>query len=233
MRYPGKPDLLLNLGNKFGERAAPGTRLISIRLDPASLARGAAGRSRHGGRSAARDRRPDRGDPRHGDRRKAQGDRAERFARTAAYTKEMREFRQQIVKENADRSPVSLERIGLELEAALDKDACFVGDIDSGRTIEIGHVVRRRRQEVFRHRPERARLGHGGGFRSEARAPEPAGGRGRRRRQLPVQWCAAAVDAGALQGADHEHRAQQQELQQRAQPHLALSAAASSKSAAT
>ena len=41
MRYPGKPDVLLNLGNKFGEMASPGTKLISIRLDPASLARGA------------------------------------------------------------------------------------------------------------------------------------------------------------------------------------------------
>src|SRR5258708_30499798 len=39
MRYPGKPDVLLNLGNKFGERAAPGMKLISMRSDPASLAR--------------------------------------------------------------------------------------------------------------------------------------------------------------------------------------------------
>ena len=41
MRYPGKPDVLLNLGNRFGELASPGTKLISIRLDPTSLARGA------------------------------------------------------------------------------------------------------------------------------------------------------------------------------------------------
>ena len=41
MRYPGKPDVLLNLGNRFGEQASPGTKLISIRLDPTSLARGA------------------------------------------------------------------------------------------------------------------------------------------------------------------------------------------------
>src|SRR5271166_6319705 len=41
MRYPGKPDVLLNLGNRYGERAAPGMSLISIRLDPTSLARGA------------------------------------------------------------------------------------------------------------------------------------------------------------------------------------------------
>src|SRR4029077_10446981 len=41
MRYPGKPDVLVHLGNRSGERAAPGTQLISIRLDPTSLARGA------------------------------------------------------------------------------------------------------------------------------------------------------------------------------------------------
>src|SRR5207245_6223507 len=40
MRYPGKVDVLLNLGNRYGERAAPGMQLISVRLDPTSLARG-------------------------------------------------------------------------------------------------------------------------------------------------------------------------------------------------
>jgi benzoylformate decarboxylase len=136
MRYPGKPDVLLNLGNKFGERASPGTKLISIRVDPASLARSAPVdlamvadlrlaiadiiEAVHSIAPEA----------------KIKEIAAERHARTAAYTKEMREFRRQIVKENADRSPVSLERIGLELEAALDKDTCFVGDIDSGRTME-------------------------------------------------------------------------------------------------
>src|SRR5580692_4873686 len=32
MRQLGKADVLLNLGNRFGERSAPGTKLISIRL---------------------------------------------------------------------------------------------------------------------------------------------------------------------------------------------------------
>src|SRR5882762_8291782 len=136
MRYPGKPDVLLNLGNKFGERASPGTRLISIRVDPASLARsapvdlGMVADLRLAIADiieAVRGIAPD---------AKIKEIAAERHARTAAYTKEMREFRRQIVKENAERSPVSLERIGLELEAALDKDTCFVGDIDSGRTME-------------------------------------------------------------------------------------------------
>jgi acetolactate synthase I/II/III large subunit len=136
MRYPGKPDLLLNLGNKFGERASAGTRLISIRLDPASLARSAPVDL-----GIVADLRLAIADLIEAIRSMATEARlreiaAERFARTAAYTKEMRAFRAQIVKENAERSPVSLERIGLELEAALDKDACFVGDIDSGRLME-------------------------------------------------------------------------------------------------
>src|SRR5258708_39746228 len=48
----------------------------------------------------------------------------------------MREFRQTIARENAQRTPVSLERIGLELESALDKDTCYVCDVDSGKTID-------------------------------------------------------------------------------------------------
>ena len=48
----------------------------------------------------------------------------------------MWEFRQKIARENADRTPVSIERIGLELEAALDKDTCYVSDCDSGRTMD-------------------------------------------------------------------------------------------------
>src|SRR3954462_14975350 len=44
----------------------------------------------------------------------------DRTARTRAYTAEMWDFRQKIARENADRTPVSLERIGLELEAALE-----------------------------------------------------------------------------------------------------------------
>src|SRR6202035_581232 len=41
MPYPGKIDVLLNLGNRFGEHASPGTTLISVRYDPAGLARAA------------------------------------------------------------------------------------------------------------------------------------------------------------------------------------------------
>src|SRR5262244_1313062 len=38
MRFPGKPDVLINLGNRYGDRAMPGTTVISIRHDPTNLA---------------------------------------------------------------------------------------------------------------------------------------------------------------------------------------------------
>src|SRR5262249_19640072 len=135
MRHPGKPDVLVNLGNRYGERAAPGTQLISIRLDPTSLARGApvdlgivadirlaAAALIAAIRSLATDTR-------------LKEISAERTARTRAYTAEMRDFRQKIARENAERIPVSLERIALELETALDKDTCYVCDVDSGKTM--------------------------------------------------------------------------------------------------
>src|SRR5215831_14681830 len=65
-------------------------------------------------------------------------------------------------------------------------------------------------------------MGPGGGVRRQARAAGCARGFRRRRRQLLLLRPAAAVDPVALQGADHQHRAQQSQLQQRAQSHLAL-----------
>ena len=96
-----------------------------------------AGRSRHGRRRAARHRRSDGGDPIDGDARRGSS-RSPRSAppAPAPTPRRWREFRQKIARENADRTPVSLERIGLELEAALDKDTCYVCDVDSGKTID-------------------------------------------------------------------------------------------------
>src|SRR5262245_42942618 len=73
MRYPGKVDVLLNLGNRYGERPAPGAQLISIRLDPTSLARG--GPVDLGMVADVRLAAADGGDRRAGDSRAAQGDR--------------------------------------------------------------------------------------------------------------------------------------------------------------
>ena len=136
MRYPGKPDVLLNLGNRHGERAAPGTTLISIRLDPTSLARVAPVDL-----GMVADLRLATADLVAAIRGMATAARLkeiaeERTARTRAHTTEMYEFRQKIARENADRTPVSLERIALELEGTLDKDTCYVCDVDSGKSMD-------------------------------------------------------------------------------------------------
>jgi thiamine pyrophosphate-dependent acetolactate synthase large subunit-like protein len=136
MRYPGKPDVLLNLGNRFGELASPGTKLISIRLDPTSLARGAPvdlpivadlrlaiadlNAAIRGMATAAR--------------LKSIAD--ERSARVRAYAAQMIEVRQTIARGLSDTSPISVERLGLELEANLDRDTCYVADVDSGKAMD-------------------------------------------------------------------------------------------------
>jgi thiamine pyrophosphate-dependent acetolactate synthase large subunit-like protein len=136
MRFPGKPDVLLNLGSRFGERASPGTTLISIRLDPTGLARTtpvdlamvadlrlAAADLVAAVKSLATK-----------ERLKAIAE--ERAARVAAYSKEMADFRMKIAQDNADRTPISLSRIGLELESALAPDTCYVCDVDSGKAMD-------------------------------------------------------------------------------------------------
>ena len=136
MRFPGKPDVLLNLGSRHGERSAPGTTLISIRHDPTSLARVAAvdlGMVADP-RLAARDLIDAIQSLATDGRLKKIA--AERMQKTAAYTKEMAEFRLKIARENADLSPVSLQRLALELEAALAPDTIYVSDVDSGKTMD-------------------------------------------------------------------------------------------------
>jgi benzoylformate decarboxylase len=60
----------------------------------------------------------------------------ERTARTRAYSSEMWELKQKMARENSDRNPVSLERLALELESSLERDACYVCDVDSGKTMD-------------------------------------------------------------------------------------------------
>jgi thiamine pyrophosphate-dependent acetolactate synthase large subunit-like protein len=136
MRFPGKPDVLLNLGNRWGELASGGTTLISIRLDPASLAREAPVdlamvadlklaiadliSSIRGMATASR--------------LKAIAD--ERAARTHAYAKQMAAEREAIAQNLAGSTPISMERLGLELEKNLDRDTCYVADVDSGKTMD-------------------------------------------------------------------------------------------------
>jgi thiamine pyrophosphate-dependent acetolactate synthase large subunit-like protein len=136
MRYPGKPDVLLNLGNRFGELASPGTKLISIRLDPTSLARGAPVDL-----AIVADLRLAIADLIAAVRGMATASRLKeiadgRAARTRAYAAQMIEVRQTIARGLADTTPISMERLGLELEANLDRDTCYVADVDSGKSMD-------------------------------------------------------------------------------------------------
>jgi len=136
MRYPGKPDVLLNLGNRFGELASPGTRLISIRLDPTSLARGAPVDL-----AMVADLRLAIADLTAAIRSMATASRLkeiadERAGRTRAYSAQMIEVRQSIARGLAEATPISMERLGLELEANLDRDTCYVADVDSGKSMD-------------------------------------------------------------------------------------------------
>jgi benzoylformate decarboxylase len=136
MRTLGKLDLVLNLGNRFGERAPAGAKLISIRLDPSSLARtepvdlGMVADIRlaiqdlvAAVRSMATDQ-----------RLKAVAE--ERRNRVAKVTAEMWRVRAETAREGADGSPITMGRLGMELEAALAPDTIYANDIDSGKAME-------------------------------------------------------------------------------------------------
>ena len=136
MRYPGKPDVLLNLGNRFGELGSPGTKLISIQLDPTSLARGAPVDV-----PIVADLRLAIADLNAAIRSMAPAARLasiadERASRSRAYSAQMADARLAIANGLLDSSPISLERLGTELEANLDRDTCYVTDADSGKTMD-------------------------------------------------------------------------------------------------
>jgi thiamine pyrophosphate-dependent acetolactate synthase large subunit-like protein len=136
MRFPGKVDVLLNLGNRYGDRTAPGMAMISIRHDPTSLAR-----TTPVDLAMVADVRLATADLIAAVKSLATPARLkeiaeERSTKARAYSSEMAEFRMKIARENADRSPITLSRIGLELEGALAPDTCYVCDVDSGKAMD-------------------------------------------------------------------------------------------------
>lgn len=141
MRYPGQPDVMMNLGSRMPYAGAqlkmsPKTKLIQMRLDPANIARvyptevalladlklGIADLIA-ALRSMATPQR-------------LQQIRDARTAKTREYTSKMLEYRRSIAQGTFNHSQITVERLGMELEQALDKDTCFVGELDSGRKME-------------------------------------------------------------------------------------------------
>ncbi len=136
MRFPQNIDVHLNLGWKHGELYIPGTRQISIRRDPASLARNApvdlpivadirlatidlidAVKS-----LATKDRLKQIAD--------------ERAAGARAYSSEQAKLIAKIGADHANGTAIRMERLGVELEQWLDKDAIYVCDVDSGKRMD-------------------------------------------------------------------------------------------------
>jgi thiamine pyrophosphate-dependent acetolactate synthase large subunit-like protein len=136
MRFPGQVDVLLNMGFKYGEVRMAGAKLISVRHDPSSLARAtpvdlgmvadlklAAADLIDAVKSLAT-------------KERLSAIAAERTGRVQAYTQKMAELRANIARDMAEGAPINLQRLGVELETALDKDAYYVGDVDSGKTMD-------------------------------------------------------------------------------------------------
>src|SRR5260370_5335445 len=138
MRYPANVDVILNLGSRlaYGERIQPGVKLIQVRMDPTNLARTApTDVAIFGDLKFATE------DLLAALKSMATADplpqiSQDRPAKTHAYTATMRHSREQLGKETWNHSPVSYERLGMELESSLDKDACVVAESDSGRKME-------------------------------------------------------------------------------------------------
>lgn len=135
-RFPGRTDVLLNLGSKMplvGNtlKVEPSTQLIDVSSNAIDLSRTyptqvpiiadvkIATRAlieavKHSASSGHLERIRD-----------------ARFASVHAYTARARETRRQIAQERWNNYPISNERLALELETVLEKDTCFVSEVDS------------------------------------------------------------------------------------------------------
>ena len=136
MRYPGAVDVHLNIGSKYGEQLMPGATLISLRRDPTSLARGAPI-----GLGMVSDIKLGTADLIDAVKSLATVARlkeiaAERLARTAAYTGKQRKLLDRVIKETPYDGDITMERLGIELEASLERDTIYVNDVDSGKRMD-------------------------------------------------------------------------------------------------
>jgi thiamine pyrophosphate-dependent acetolactate synthase large subunit-like protein len=136
MRYPADIDVQLNIGNRYAEMPVRDGTLISVRQDPAGLARvspvdiGIVADVRlatidliEAVRSIATETRL---------RRIAQ----QRSARTRDYTRETARMIEVIGAAASIGPEIRRERLALELEASLERDTIYVTDADSGKHME-------------------------------------------------------------------------------------------------
>jgi thiamine pyrophosphate-dependent acetolactate synthase large subunit-like protein len=136
MRFPGPTDLRLNIGNKYAERRAGGATMISIRRDPASLARVGAVDI-----GIVADLKLATADLIVAVKSMATKERLKQIAdergnRVRDYTASMAKMRQTIAADLSGGAEIRMERLGVELEKGLERDTIYVSDCDSGRTMD-------------------------------------------------------------------------------------------------
>jgi benzoylformate decarboxylase len=136
MRFPGQVDVHINIGDQAAERTMKGATLISMRHDPTGLARvwpvdlgmvcdiklGVADLIAAVKSMATKDRLKQIADSRTG--------------RVHDHSAAQAKMRQTIAADLNNGSSIKMERLGVELESHLDKDAIYVSDCDSGRTMD-------------------------------------------------------------------------------------------------
>jgi len=136
MRFPGDVDVHLNIGSRYAELATGGSRLISIRQDPASIARTepvdvpivadvrlAVADLVAAVKSMATEARLKRIAP-------------ERAALAHEYTRARGEMMKTMVAAAGNGEAIRRERLAAELEAGLEKDTIYVTDLDSGGAMD-------------------------------------------------------------------------------------------------
>ena len=139
LRYPGKIDVMVNLGGKMPDAGArlkidPGTRLVQARMDPTSLARNyptdiaifADIKLAVQDLIAALHRQSSPRELRHM--------RDSRYSKTQDFTADIVKLHQSIARERWDNDPISTERLVSEMDDILEKDTCIVSEADAGLT---------------------------------------------------------------------------------------------------
>jgi thiamine pyrophosphate-dependent acetolactate synthase large subunit-like protein len=136
MRFPGAVDVHLNIGDQAAERTMKGATLISMRSNPVGLARvwpvdmgvvcdiklGVADLIAAVRSVATKDRLKQIADDRSG--------------RVKDFHAGQEKMRQMIATDLNNGSSIKMERLGVELEAGMEKDTIYVSDCDSGRTMD-------------------------------------------------------------------------------------------------
>jgi acetolactate synthase I/II/III large subunit len=135
-RFPGEVDVHFNIGSQLGEHAMAGATTISMRTDPTGLAR-----AWPIDIAVVADIKLGLADLIDAVKSMATADRLRRIAdqrgaRVREYTAAAAKMRSNIATDLNNGSSITMERLGVELEAGLDNDAIYVTDCESGRIMD-------------------------------------------------------------------------------------------------